>query len=315
LTQTVVKIGKSHFQRDLDLGYYPIFSYELNRRVKNKEACVVAVVGEAGISKSYTAIQLARNIDKRFGVKQIVFTYSEYCRELARNKPGIPIVFDEPSYAMGKREWYKQINQALVKTIESQRFLVRPLIIPIININLLDKTLRDYLVIFQVHVTGRGKALVYRIRASQGQDKIYRYLMCRLDYPILDSDRCTIEREQRQDSSCLDCKHLDTCPTLRARYERKKASIQYQRYEQDMEQAKTKESKEFTYGQLYAMIQPYLSGCKNDDNIINASKLRMLFLTKVGIKIGHNKAYSLKAFIEMQETDTKSNTPSLSPPP
>ncbi|MFX0208185.1 MAG: hypothetical protein ACFFDT_19530 [Candidatus Hodarchaeota archaeon] len=155
--EEVKKIGYGHFRVDIDSGIYPILSLECKRRVKNKESCVICVVGEAGIGKSMMGIQIARNIDKRFGIDQIVFTHSEYCKELQRSYNGksifgLPIVFDEPSYAMGKREWYKEINQALVKTIESQRFLVRPLIIPIININLLDKTLRDYPVQFQVHV-------------------------------------------------------------------------------------------------------------------------------------------------------------------
>ena len=308
MTQTM-KIGENYFQRDLDLGQYPIFSLECNRRVKNKEACVICVVGEAGSSKSYTAIQIARNIDKRFCIDQIIFTYSEYCKELARNKPGIPIVFDEPSYAMGKREWYREINQALVKTIESQRFLVRPLIIPIININLLDKTLRDYLVIFQVHMTTRGKAIAYRMRASQGEDKLYRYTMCRLDYPILDGDECAREREadveHKNQSSCLDCKDIDSCRLLRGQYERKKMAIQLARYEQDREQAKTKEAKEFTDEQMVAMIEPYLNECTDGEKII-ATKLRSLFYVKLGIKIGHNKSYALKSLIELK--NTKGNT-------
>jgi hypothetical protein len=301
---STIKIGENYFERELDLGQYPIFSLELNRRVKNKEACVVAVVGEAGSSKSYTAIQLARNVDKRFCIDQIVFTYSEYCKELARNKPGIPIVFDEPSYAMGKREWYKEINQALVKTIESQRFLIRPLIIPIININLLDKTLRDYLVIFQVHMTGRGKALVYRMRASQGEDKLYRYTICRLDYPILDATECKREleakTEDKNQSSCLDCKDLDNCDLLRAKYERKKMAIQLSRYEQDEETAKARESKEFTLEQLCSMIKPY-EAIYFDGDKIDARKLRYVFHEKLGIKIGHNKAYEIKTKLELDQ--------------
>lgn len=297
--QNLVKIGENYFQRDLDLGQYPIFSYELNRRVKNKEACVVCVVGEAGSGKSYLAIQLAKNIDKRFGIEQIVFTYSEYCQELARNKPGIPIVFDEPSYAMGKREWYKEINQALVKTIESQRFLIRPLIIPIININLLDKTLRDYLVIFQVHVTTRGRALVYRMKASQGEDKIYRYLMCKLEYPMVDFDKCN-------EDTCLDCKLMDNCDYLRAQYERKKRAIQLVRYEQDEEQARERESKEFTDDQLISMIHPYESRYLKEEKV-SQRDLRVAFKEKLGIKISLNKAYLLKSLIESRLSTEKPN--------
>jgi ABC-type dipeptide/oligopeptide/nickel transport system ATPase component len=309
----LVKIGINYFERDTGLGKYPVFSYELNRRVARKEACVVGVVGEAGTSKSYTAIQLARNIDKRFGIDQIVFTYADYVKELGgtedhqRRKQGIPVVFDEPSYAMGKREWYKQINQALVKTVESQRFLVRPLIIPIININLLDKTLRDFLMIFQVHMTGRGRGLVYRMRASQGEDKTYRYLVCRINYPILDFDECPVEREAEQEeknkSSCLDCDRLKDCTLLRAQYERKKAAIQRSRYAHDEEEAKTHETKELTLDELCSMIKPY-SDIFSDGVKIDTRKLRFAFHEKLGMKIGYNKSYEIKTMLELRKDNS-----------
>lgn len=295
-----VKIGVNYFLQDVDSGFYPIFTYELNRRVKNKEGCVVAVVGEAGVWKSYCAIQLARNIDKRFDIDQIVFTYSEYCRQLQRYKPGLPIVFDEPSYAMGKREWFKEVNQALVKTIESQRFLVRPLIIPIININLLDKTLRDYLIHFQVHCTARGKAIVYRTRASQGEDKIYRYMMCRIEYPILDFDKC-------QKESCLDCASLETCQLLRAKYERKKRAIQLARYKQDEERTKMKEGKELTNEQICERLRPYLAECM-EDGVLKARRIRIVCATKLGFNLGHNRSQIIKTMLELEEKDKGKST-------
>ncbi len=311
-----MKLGSNYFRRDADNGFYPIFSKELNRRVANKEACVTVVVGEAGMGKSYFAMQLARNIDKRFGIDQIIFTYGDYIKEIQNlSHAGIPVCFDEPSYAMGKREWYKQINMALVKTIESQRFLVRPLIIPIINVNLLDKTLRDFLVIFQVHITKRGRAMVYRMRASQGEDKVYRYLICNLDYDMLDFDKCTLEIEARANakehpedkskvnkSSCLDCKLKESCDLLRAKYERKKMTIQLSRYEQDEEQAKTRESKELTLEQLVTQIEPYKDIYMTDGKV-DARKLRYAFHQKLGIKIGHNKSYEVKTMIELQEKE------------
>jgi len=300
--QSLIKISGNWFERDSSLGKYPIFSLEINRRVKHKEACVIVVVGEAGTGKSYMAMQIARNIDNRFGVDQVVFTYGAYTAELQRTwngKPihGLPIVFDEPSYAMGKREWYKEINQALVKTIESQRFMVRPLIIPIININLLDKTLRDYLVQFQVHITKRGRGLVYRIRASQGEDKIYRYLVCRISYPVIDFDKCQID-------SCLDCKKLEDCDLLRSRYERKKMAIQMARYKQDEESSKTRESKELTTEQLCTMIKPYLDICR-EEGIIKARLLKYYYREKLGIRVGHNKSQDIKTALELEEKHTE----------
>jgi len=299
--QTLKKIGHSYFHTDVDAGLYPILTLECKRRVKNKEACIIAVVGEAGSSKSYMGIQIARNIDKRFGIKQIIFTYSQYSKELMRSYKGrsiygLPIVFDEPSYALNKREWYKEINQALVKTIESQRFLVRPLIIPVININLLDKTLRDYLIQFQVHVMRRGRARVYRMKASQGENKTYRYHLCDLAYPILDFDQC-------DKSTCLDCSQLPNCELLRAQYERKKDAIQRMRYKQDEERAKEKESKELTDDQLIDMVRAY-EDQYIEAGVVNQRMLRVLFKEKLGIRVSNNKAYMLKGIIESRITNT-----------
>jgi ABC-type dipeptide/oligopeptide/nickel transport system ATPase component len=315
------KIGLNYFIRDQGAGKYPLFSLELNRRVKNKEACVVVVCGEAGSGKTYLAIQLARNIDKRFSAEQVVFTYADYVKELGNLRhAGIPIVFDEPSYAMGKREWYKQLNQALVKTIESQRFLVRPLIIPIININLLDKTLRNFLVIFQVHVTRRGAATVYHMKASQGEDKVYRYTLCRLKYPILDFNECPVEKEarilynatqgkedKRNESTCLDCKNEETCNLLRATYERKKRAIQLMRYAQDEESAKQRESKELTTDQLVEMAKPYTEMFFAGEKV-DARKLRYVYHDKLGIKLAHNKAYEIKTILEMKKEEESRKT-------
>ena len=147
-------------------------------------------------------------------------------------KMGKAIVFDEPSYAMGKRDWFKDLQKVLVHTLESQRFLVHPLFIPIINMSLLDKTIRNYLIQFQIHVVGRGHAYVYRLKPSQATDKVYRKFMCELFYHQFDSQLC-------KKDSCLGCKKMgdlenpspDDCQIFRAQYERKKREIQFTRYD------------------------------------------------------------------------------------
>lgn len=269
-------------------GLAPLFSREMQKRVNKKLALNVAIVGEAGIGKSYLAIQIARVLDPKLKISQIVFTYKEYTEELLRGRRGKPIIFDEPSYAMGKREWYKEINQALTKTLESQRFLVRPLFIPIININLLDKTIRDYLLQFQVLVYDRGKARVYRISPSQHQDKTYYIRMCNLQYGLMDAE-CGIE-------SCLTCKQIDTCDTLRSQYERKKRDMQRTRYQQDMDLATSLESKQLTIEQIfseaYKLREHYM-----DDYKLDVKKMRIV-LRDNGVIIGHTKAYEIKAMLE-----------------
>ena len=79
------------------------------------------VTGEPGEGKSYQAIDLCRVLQgktksgkDRFKINQVVFTYKQYMKLIIRLRMGLPIVFDEPSYAMGKRDWYLDLNKALV---------------------------------------------------------------------------------------------------------------------------------------------------------------------------------------------------------
>ena len=147
----------------------------------------VVFTGEPGIGKSYMATSVARVQEgltrkgkDRFTVDQVVFTYTDFMELVLRLESGKIIVFDEPSYAIGKREWYKELNMALTKTIESFRFKVHPLFIPVVNKSLLDKTIRDYLIQYQVNEVARGRAIVYKLAPSQFKDKIYHEFFCEL---------------------------------------------------------------------------------------------------------------------------------------
>lgn len=224
----MTQLQKMHFAKatylvNRDLGYFPYFQFILRTRIKKKKAVNVVVTGEAGEGKSYEAWTLCMLLDPKFSVDQIVFTYSDYMKLLRSLPKGKPIMFDEPSYAMGKRDWYKQINKVLVQTIESQRFMVHPLFIPIINKALLDKTIRDHLIQFQVIVKDRGKADVFRLQTSQFEEKVYYHFICQLRYPLI--GKCT-------KPSCLGCRKMNQCKEFRAQYERKKKKIQSKRYEQ-----------------------------------------------------------------------------------
>lgn len=255
-----------------DLNVRPIFQDMLRWRTRHKLASNICVTGEPGIGKSYNAMDICRvfaglyisqkkatkgQLVDRFTVDQIVFTHSGYMDLLIHLKMGKPIMFDEPSYAMGKRDWYKDLQKVLVHTLESQRFLVHPLFIPIINMSLLDKTIRKYLVQFQIHVVGRGHAFVYRLSPSQINDKVYREFMCELFYHQFDHHLCSKD-------SCLGCKLLDSCPIFRAQYERKKRSIQFERYDQAKEDAIAKESSELTEKQIENMIMPHVKELISD---------------------------------------------------
>jgi hypothetical protein len=296
-----------------EMGVGPYFSSMLRYRVGHKLACNVIVSGEPGIGKSYQAMNLARVNEgmkkdtkgyatqkDRFEIKQVVFTFSEYMDLIMNLRAEKNIMFDEPSYAMGKRDWFKEVNKVLVQTIESQRFLVHPLWIPIINQCLLDKTIRAYLIQFRVNVIGRGHAIAYRIHASQSNEKIYQYQICDLYYRVFDKKLCPKD-------SCLGCKSLNDpvnpCQVFRAQYERKKYSIQHTRYEQAKEGALQKETQEMTEDQIVELLVPMIPNITNHRGRIDVAQLRLKLKEQHHMSISPYKAYNLKGILEAKYAD------------
>jgi hypothetical protein len=180
-----------------------------------------------------------------------------------------------------------------VHTLESQRFLVHPLFIPIVNLALLDKTIRAYLISHVAHVIGRGHALVYRVKPSQRKEKVYWYQKGELYYRMFDSELCNKD-------TCLGCGKLDTCTVFRAQYERQKASIQMERYEQGRDQAIQQESLDLTEKQLEDVIEPVLDSLLTDKGTLDVAKMRIFLRDEHGIQISSWKAYNIKRNLEIR---------------
>lgn len=282
----------------------PYFSSELRFRIGRQLACNIIVTGEPRLGKSYEAIDIARVFsgrtrygDKdRFTLDQVVFQYKEFMDLTMKLGIGKPIVFDEPSYAMGKRDWYKDLNKALVLTIESKGFKVHPLIIPIMNKALLDKTIRSYLLQYQVVMLDRGYAWVYKIKASQATDKVYREFMCILKYGLFDNHLCPKR-------TCLGCNDMPSCMVFRAQYERKKASVQDTRYESAMEEASRRESEDLTEQQIENLVYQHKDEILNEKGRIDPKKIRLILWEKHRVKIGYNKAYTIKSSLQYHHTE------------
>ncbi len=289
-----MKMGSHEYLVNSALGYYPYFSVELRRRVKQKRINNMCFTGEGGVGKSYLCMDIFRTLSKNFDVEDIVFTYPEFLRAVITTKRGTPIEFDEPSYAMSKKDWFKEVTKALVKTIESFRFKGKPLGIPIINKALLEKDIRAYLLQFQIFCKNRGDAIVYRLYPSQWDTKVFSYQICRIKYGMFDYNLCKRD-------SCLDCKKLDPtdkqkrCMIFRARYERRKATTQDERYAEALDEAEEKEASKMSLDEIEAKVLDYFDIYYNvDKNDIDVDLLAMAVKRKLGVRLGHNKTYRLK---------------------
>jgi len=82
---------------------------------------------------------------------------------------------------------------------------------------------------------------------------------------------------------------------FRARYERKKAKTQGERYKEALEEAEQKEASKLTLDEIEAKIINYFDIFYNvDKNDIDVDLLAMATKRKLGIRLGHNKVYRLK---------------------
>jgi hypothetical protein len=114
--------------------------------------------------------------------------------------------------------------------------------------------------------------------------------MGELYYRMFDNKLCSKD-------SCLGCKKVETCTIFRAQYERKKRSIQLERYEQAEEQASQKESQELTEEQIEKLLEPHISEILNERGQLSVPKMRVWLRTE-GIRLSSWKAYQIKGNIE-----------------
>lgn len=203
------------------VGTGPIFLNELMEKIRVIKPIRMAIVGEAGISKTYTAIVLAMILDPKFTIDQVVLSAKGYMKLTRTLKPGQCIVLDEPTFHLAARTWYKEWQRIIVQTIESTRFQNNPLLIPVVNLNLIDKTVRAYYINYVINMFDRGFGRAYRTKHSQWDDKqmkrtafdIYIYT------PGVELARCGR-------ITCLGCKNLPTCDKyIWPQYERKRALV------------------------------------------------------------------------------------------
>lgn len=275
-------------------GIYPYFTAEARARLHKKRAVNIVITGEAGVSKTYTGAFMSKLLNPRWDVHtDLVMNFDEYMTEIMRKgKSYVPLCFDEPQDAIYNRDWQKEVNKALVKTMTSQRFRLRPILIPIINQSLLDVNIRKYLLQFHVVMTDPGEGLAYKLSASQTEDKLYRKFICRLKYGIMDINQC-------QKESCLNCPRLNkrdpsglyACQVWRAVYERRKLDEINKRDAKSIEDQKTKQLKAFSNKELLLGCNP--ENFRNESGKYDAICAITEVEEKLGFTIGTDRAYTL----------------------
>lgn len=290
---------------DQGQGIYPYFSVDVRGRMKRKLSANIVTTGEGGVSKTYTSALLAKILNKKWNVSEdLVMTFDEYMEQIMRSdKAYVPLLFDEPQDALYNRDWQQDINKALVKTMTSQRFRLRPIIIPIINQSLLDVNIRKYLLNYHVVLLERGQGIAYKLSASQTEDKLFRQRICRIKYGLMDINQCDKE-------SCLRCIKLEKktpsggfdCMIWRAIYERKKIAEINKRDTESQGAAKLKRARRFTDKEIILGVKTdvahMVSPGQDGRLIIDPDLVATHIEETLGLPIGINRALRLRRQME-----------------
>ena len=208
------------------------FYQGLTEMINKIHALRIAIVGPAGMGKTYMGMHIANVIEsRRFTVDQIVLSGADYLHLADTLGPKKVIVLDEPTYFASARNWQDRYQKLVMRTLESSRFQNNPIIIPIVNRNLLDKTIREYYLTHVIVMQARGIGRVYRTNKDQWSDTLYRTrgTLIAAFYPGMEIARCGRE-------TCLRCPKLSDCDLyICPQYERKRESEVAKYREEDQE--------------------------------------------------------------------------------
>ena len=299
------------YSKELAVG--PYFSSLVISRIRKQQPNNMIITGEPGISKTYTAEQLSRFIQPSIGgqfsvEEQTAYVYSEFMKLMIELPEGYIIILDEPEYVAGHRDWYKDVNKALVSTTRSGRFKVHPLLIPTINKSLLDKVIRKYLLQYMINLDDRGEGVVYKILPSSFDESVFHKPLTLIRVEMLDISTCPKKKQVKiydktlnryitkevPESWCLNCKDFDTCPLDRAKYERKRKEIQMQRYQEDFDKTKGQEGLSLSPQQLEEKIVKVLDKVSvRRTGRYDHHSLMVVLEDTYGIVLSENKAVAL----------------------
>ena len=119
------------------------FTEIIKQRLEQNKNALIAVVGETGSGKSYSALRLAELIDDDFNVSgKVCFRPIEFVKAVQRARKGAAIVFDEAGVGIPAREWWSIQNRLLDYVIQTFRFKNLCVIFTMPNLNFIDEHAR-----------------------------------------------------------------------------------------------------------------------------------------------------------------------------
>ena len=103
----------------------------IQKRLRQKNNCLVLVYGQTGSGKSMVCLRLAHELDNEFDERQVVFGFSEFLQvvnaDWFKEKKIKQIVFEEAQTSLNARAWQSMANRLinhLLSTFRAQQIIV-----------------------------------------------------------------------------------------------------------------------------------------------------------------------------------------------
>lgn len=200
-------------------GESPWFFNSIKASITKQESIVILFTGPPGKGKTYAGIRIAEIFDKRFDPDiQCVMDRLDTLKLISGAKKlrrGQIILIDESQFGMSARRWGEKEQQELMEFMAAARYLGLIIIIVSLHISMIDSIARKHIIKHHIHIEERGRGVVYLLQMGRFMKDVH-YFPPRKGQIILQLPNYGLCAA----STCLTCKHKDTCQTIRARYER-----------------------------------------------------------------------------------------------
>lgn len=135
---------------DQEVKYWEVNSWfwdELDERRNRGKNFVGLIIGPPGIGKSCLGIEIKKQLQARWQVPYYdapvcVFNPNQFWNYMRVGPDWCICPWDEPNKGLSHRDWYEEMNQAVVTYIQTMRFKKKNLLLMLPSSRLVDKSAR-----------------------------------------------------------------------------------------------------------------------------------------------------------------------------
>src|SRR6266480_3344085 len=150
MTELLLQVPERYVEPQPYYESHPWFFDQWRKRHERHKNMLLCSTGQSlGIGKSYWLLDSFEEIDPDFTIEQIVFTTAQfwYAVDLLPSTEWHPIMWDDPTRGLQKRDWYKDLNKTVTSFMKTaSRYRRKDLGFAVPSFDDLDIAVREVMV-------------------------------------------------------------------------------------------------------------------------------------------------------------------------